>query len=131
MRTHASLLAVGLCWLAACASPELPWIAPVAETPTGLHLPGKFVWTDLVTDDLARSQAFYGELFGWTFQGRGRYRTILRDGVPIGGLLRARDVERGSEWVANLSVADVDAATGHALSVQRIELREDGGGETR
>ena len=45
-------------------------------------LPGKFIWFDGVTDDAAASEAFYGAVFGWTFQGVGtgehRY-TLIRN----------------------------------------------------
>jgi predicted enzyme related to lactoylglutathione lyase len=72
--------------------------------------PGKFVWVDLVTQDVEEAKAFYGSLFGWTFEDGARYTPVLRDGAPIAGLVPARDPKRGSEWVVNLSVADVDRA---------------------
>jgi predicted enzyme related to lactoylglutathione lyase len=98
---------------AACATPGPPRISPVTETPTHQRLPGKFVWVDLVTDDPEGAQAFYGALFGWTFEGRDGYVRVLDAGTPIAGIVqleRPLDGPRKSEWVSNLSVADVDAA---------------------
>lgn len=96
---------------AACASsPKLPLLPPVSPTATGLVKPGKFVWGDLVTQDVEASKAFYGALFGWTFETRNRYTTVINQGVPIAGIVKARDEKRGTEWLGNLSVGDVDRA---------------------
>jgi predicted enzyme related to lactoylglutathione lyase len=96
----------------ACATtqPDLPRLPPVSPDVTGEIRPGKFVWGDLVSQDVAASKAFYGKLFGWKFSGRGRYTTVLNQGVPIAGIVKARDPNRGTEWIGNLSVADVDLA---------------------
>jgi predicted enzyme related to lactoylglutathione lyase len=101
---------IGLAFGSACASTSLPWIPPVTEEPTQLVKAGKFVWVDLVTQDVASAKSFYGAVFGWTFLPGDRYTQVLHDGRPIAGIVRARDPERGSEWVGNLSVADVDRA---------------------
>ena len=76
-------------------------------------LPGKFIWFDGVTDDPAASEAFYGAVFGWTFQGVGtgehRYTLIRNRDRNIGGLLvRPRDAgaTRGARWIVLMSVAD-------------------------
>jgi predicted enzyme related to lactoylglutathione lyase len=103
-------VAICLAFGLACASTSLPWIPSVTEEPTQLVKSGKFVWVDLVTQDVANAKSFYGALFGWTFLGGDRYTQVLHDGTPIAGIVRARDPERGSEWVGNLSVADVDRA---------------------
>lgn len=101
---------IGLAFGASCASTSLPWIPPVTEEPTQLVKSGKFVWVDLVTQDVASAKSFYGALFGWTFVRGDRYTQVIHDGKPIAGIVRAADPERGSEWVGNLSVADVDRA---------------------
>ncbi len=94
--------------------------APVTVNPKQeASLPGKFVWFDGVTDDPAASEAFYGAVFGWTFEGVGagehRYTLIRNAGRNIGGLiLRPRDsgAARGARWIVLMSVADpVRAAT--------------------
>ena len=94
--------------------------APVTVNPKQeASLPGKFIWFDGVTDDPAASEAFYGAVFGWTFEGVGagehRYTLIRNGGRNIGGLiLRPRDsgAARGARWIVLMSVADpVRAAT--------------------
>jgi predicted enzyme related to lactoylglutathione lyase len=96
----------------ACATtqPDLPRLPSVSPEATGEVRPGKFVWGDLVSQDVAASKAFYGALFGWTFSGKSRYTTVFNQGVPIAGIVKARDPNRGTEWIGNLSVADVDRA---------------------
>lgn len=80
-------------------------------------LTGKFIWHDLITDDVAAARKFYGALFGWTFQeaqrpGGGDYTLIEAHGVLIGGIVQLDDGEdtEHSRWLGYLSVADVDAA---------------------
>jgi predicted enzyme related to lactoylglutathione lyase len=90
-------------------------VPPVSPEPTGRKQPGKFVWLDLVTEDVAAVKAFYGGLFGWTFEtaiGDGAYTLIEHDGRTIGGIVFSDQLNRESEsrWVAYLSVEDVDSA---------------------
>jgi predicted enzyme related to lactoylglutathione lyase len=71
---------------------------------------GRFVWHELSTPDMARSQAFYSELLGWKYQsfsgGSDPYQLILVNGTPQGGLV-AGDT---SQLMPYVSVPDVDAA---------------------
>ena len=80
-------------------------------------LVGKFVWHDLVTDDVAAARRFYGRLLGWEFEdtrhpGGGAYTLIKADGQYIGGMVRLADGEAAdySRWLPYLSVTDVDRA---------------------
>jgi predicted enzyme related to lactoylglutathione lyase len=78
------------------------------------HLPGKFVWYELVTGDAAKARAFYGELFGWKSRsvplGPAASHEVILDGdAMIGGYAPAAPGER-PQWIACVSVADVDAA---------------------
>jgi predicted enzyme related to lactoylglutathione lyase len=80
-------------------------------------LPGKFVWHDLVTDDLDKARRFYGGLLGWKFERSthplgGDYTLITLDGQYVGGMVRLEDPAEAdySRWLPYLSVADVDAA---------------------
>jgi predicted enzyme related to lactoylglutathione lyase len=111
--THSNVyVAVALLLGAACATqPDLPRLPPVSREVTQAVRPGKFVWGDLISQNVAASKAFYGPLFGWTFSDEGRYSTVFNQGVPIAGIVVARDANRGTEWIANLSVADVDRAS--------------------
>ena len=113
LAARGSRVAWGLACLAlgaACALPAPPRIPPVTEAPMQRTTPGKFVWNDLVTQDVERAKSFYGALFGWTFAADDRYTQVLRDGTAIAGLVSAADPKRRSEWVGNLSVTDVDRA---------------------
>jgi predicted enzyme related to lactoylglutathione lyase len=83
--------------------------------------PGAFVWHDLVTSDPRACRAFYGGLFGWTFEaGDGvdpGYTIIRHDGRPIGGMVvRAGKEDAAAQWLAYVAVADVDQA---ALAFQQ------------
>jgi uncharacterized protein len=77
---------------------------------------GEFVWQDLMTDDTAKSQAFYEQLFGWKFEltGRlGRPYLIARLGTtPVAGMAqvtRRSPDEPVAQWLSYLAVADVDS----------------------
>jgi predicted enzyme related to lactoylglutathione lyase len=120
----ARIAAVALCCatVAACATPELPRIPPLTPQPTRDAKIGKFVWLDLVTQDVAESKAFYGSLLGWSFRDDAGYTPIFHDGAMIAGMVQAADPERGSEWLSSLSVADVNRAA--ALVKERGGLVE-------
>jgi predicted enzyme related to lactoylglutathione lyase len=108
--------------LSACATTNID-LPSVTENPNGERLPGKIIWRDLLTNDPAASQRFYGELFGWQFENVGTasnlqsdsaYTLIRHNGHLIGGMidtlaLNGRDDI--SQWVVSMSVADVGAAT--------------------
>ena len=108
--------------IAACASVNIN-LPSVTDSPTGERLPGKIIWRDLLTNDPAASQKFYGELFGWEFESVGTasnlesdssYTLIRHNGQLIGGMIDTlalngrRDI---SQWVVLMSVEDVDAST--------------------
>jgi predicted enzyme related to lactoylglutathione lyase len=91
-------------------------VAPASIAAPRDAAPGEFVWHDLVTDDPAAAQRFYGSLLGWTFEsGQGvdpGYTIIKHGNVPIGGIVarRSSDGDRGSaQWLAYIMVNDVDA----------------------
>jgi len=82
---------------------------------------GKFVWHDLITDDIAATEKFYGALFGWTFQNTtrpngGDYTLIMADGLLIGGIVRVDEPANlnYSRWLGYLSVQNVDDAAREA-----------------
>ena len=99
-----------------CTSKSLT-VPAVTELPTHEYLPGKFVWHDLMTNNVAVVKQFYGELFGWRFIGsddpKAKYTTIIFNDRPIGGIVYVADLEDGSspsQWMSYLSVEDVDQA---------------------
>lgn len=75
---------------------------------------GRFVWYDLMTNDLEGSIKFYTELFGWETQqvdmgGMGTYTFVVAGGRRNGGMV-SMDASREipSHWLSYLSVDDVD-----------------------
>ncbi|MDT0269482.1 VOC family protein [Streptomyces sp. DSM 44915] len=81
-------------------------------------------WADATLPDLAAGKAFYGELFGWTFdEGAaefGHYTQAFSDGVPVAGLspqLPGQEVPPA--WVLYFASPDVSATA--------TRIREQGG----
>jgi hypothetical protein len=116
-----ALLACALCGTALAALPlNLP---PISDPASTEHHPGKVIWADLVTPNLAAAEAFYGGLLGWTFQDihtvDSDYAIALVDGRPIAGVVQkaipAGD-RRQPTWLTFIAVLDVDAARRIALS---------------
>jgi hypothetical protein len=109
-----------------CA-PSGPTVPPITPEPTGEYHPGKFVWYDLLTEDLDRAKRFYGELLGWEFEDEpdDDYATVLLRGRPIGGMavVERREESSISQWVSWLSVPDVDEAVQRAESAGADILR--------
>lgn len=120
--TLALALALGLALAPAWGGSAV--LPPVADPPTHEYHPGKFVWIDLVTPDIAGAQRFYGGLFGWTFRETGTrrgpagYSLAYLGETPVAGLAQrapAPSQARAARWIAYASVADV----GHAVA--RVE----------
>ena len=91
------------------AAPELP---PLTTTKNP-RLPGKFVWADLVTDDVPAARKFYGRLFNWTFRDAGSYTIAANDDRPLCGMFhRARPKNKDAEprWFGYISVKSVGGA---------------------
>ncbi|MDH4110441.1 MAG: VOC family protein [Gammaproteobacteria bacterium] len=107
--------------LAVSAKAEERYWPPIVDPPTGQHHPGRFVWVDLVTSDVAAAAGFYGAVFGWTFEtyggedDRDTYTLALADGLPIGGMVYDQRAKQGKKlsarWVGLISVTDLKAAT--------------------
>jgi uncharacterized protein len=117
-------LIIPIIFLIICScSPDLPVVPPINSTPTGESHPGKFVWRDLMTDDIPSVKKFYSELFGWTYLDIGEsdndYSVVLHDGKPIAGMFKLRDVEasqRYSQWISYISVQDMNQAISYVKS---------------
>lgn len=90
---------------------ELPPLTIVENNP---RLPGKFIWADLVTDDVAKARDFYAQLFGWKFWGVGNYAIAMNDGRPLGGMFQkprpANDPKARPRWFGYISVPSVAKA---------------------
>lgn len=105
----------------ACTAPAVNRLAdyPLSDEP----LTGKFVWHDLITDDVDRARQFYGGLFGWNFESTkhpngGDYTVILLGDRYIGGIVHLDDPANAdfSRWLGYLSVADVDVAADYTVA---------------
>ncbi len=109
---------------------------------------GSFHWNELLTWDVEKAKAFYGDCLGWTFEGMempdGTY-WVIRAGETFAGGLMEMSAERGfaaeapTLWMAYIEVDDIDrrlekvaAASGEILrpafdipGVGRIALLRD------
>lgn len=90
------------------AAPNFP---PIGVA--GQHHPGKFIWFDLVTNDLTAARRFYGAVFGWQFRTIGEapasYTVIEDDGRNVGGMFMHAPppgATTSARWLALISVND-------------------------
>lgn len=130
--------------LSGCAQVSVPSqnsealaLPSITSTVTGERHTGKFVWHDLLTDDVASSRTFYAGLFGWTYESRGTYTQILNKGNLIGGMMQIRptvDSKAEAVWLPSLSVANVDQSIRYIKSKKAkvikgpLEMKERGKG---
>ena len=101
--------------LAACTAtgPQLESSVSLSEEP----LIGKFVWHDLMTDDVEAARRFYGGVLDWSFNEVPHpsgvdYTLVSVDGRYFGGIVYLPDTPEAeySRWLPYLSVVDVDEA---------------------
>ena len=115
-RSLGALCLVQLMATAAVAAPTFV-LPPLVQPASTEHHPGKVIWADLVTPDIAGAKHFYGQLFGWTFNdvhtGASDYSVALLDGNPVGGLFQRAigpGEHRQPAWLTFIAVRDVAAA---------------------
>jgi len=113
----AALLLIG-----GCTTTAPRWPA-ISESPTDVHLQGRWVWADLITDNVDIEKRFYGEVFGWQYEtngtGKDAYTLIRADGRPIAGIVpyaKPADADRSARWLAFMSVPDPDRAADQAAA---------------
>lgn len=76
---------------------------------------GAPIWVDLMSSDVAKSTAFYSELFGWTAESAGEefggYVNFALDGEQVAGMM-VNDPAQGMPdvWSVYLHTPDADAA---------------------
>jgi predicted enzyme related to lactoylglutathione lyase len=132
-RGFASLLgllaSLALPCLGARAAPPSFQLPAIADSATQEHHPGKVIWTDLVTPDLAAAERFYGGLFGWAFQdmhvGHSQYAVATLVGHPIAGIFEKpipSGEHRQPAWLTFIAVRDLEEARREALSHGAKEL---------
>jgi predicted enzyme related to lactoylglutathione lyase len=81
------------------------------------RMSGRFTWNELMTNDIARTKAFYGQTLGWTFDPfpmpDGEYWIAKApDGTPAAGIMPMdpQDTESQPGWLAYVQVDDLDRA---------------------
>ena len=115
MRSTSFALVIGLTLAVACATHSKSPVATVAPAAASDTI-GKFVWHDLISDDVPAARRFYGELLGWQFTDvarRGRPYVMARlHGQPVGGMVAVEPVSdrEVSQWIGFESVTSVDDA---------------------
>jgi predicted enzyme related to lactoylglutathione lyase len=99
------------------------------QAPAAEH-PGKLIWAELVTPDLAAAERFYGGIFGWTFHqirtGDKSYAIAKLGDAPIAGLVqRPVQPDRAQQpaWLPFFSVANVQEAGQRVLEHGGKELK--------
>jgi uncharacterized protein len=128
LRSRVLCCAIGLLAVTAAtaAVPETYW-PPITDPPTQQKHPGRWVWAELLTRDVATAAEFYGKVFDWKFETYGpkddakTYTLVVANGTPIGGMVfsntRDRSMKRDARWVGLVSVADVEAVVGRVTAV--------------
>lgn len=80
---------------------------------------GTPIWVELGTSDVAAATAFYGGLFGWTYEelgpDAGGYGFFRKDGKQAAGIGPATDPARGTSW-ATYFQGDADATASRVAS---------------
>ncbi len=76
--------------------------------------PGTPCWVDLTTSDLDASKAFYGEVFGWTFEDTapeyGGYVNATSDGHRVAAITPRMEGMQGPDvWTTYISTEDAEA----------------------
>lgn len=105
-------MALLLCTCASFAAEPAP-LPPLTSVPGSPRIPGKFVWADLVTDDMPKARQFYARMFNWRFLDLGPYTIALNEDRPLCGMFqrpRPKDREAEPRWFGYISVASVDRA---------------------
>jgi predicted enzyme related to lactoylglutathione lyase len=87
---------------------------------------GRFIWRETMTQDVEKTKAFYGGLFGWKFESMtmaemGTYTIIKNGETGIGGMMLLgpdKVMPNGqrvpTHWAAYVAVKDVDASIASA-----------------
>lgn len=84
--------------------------------------PGTPCWADVAVDDVERAEAFYGALFGWSFEHlpehAGGYGLASLDGHAVAGLGARAPEQAGAPaaWTTYLATADADDTAKRAVA---------------
>ncbi|MFJ5228054.1 VOC family protein [Streptomyces sp. NPDC088400] len=71
-------------------------------------------WVTLLSREMSASQAFYGDVLGWTYRSAGLgddFCVALSDGLPVAGIgALASSLQVAVSWTPYFAVSDVDEA---------------------
>lgn len=108
--------------ISACTTTQSYRLPAITAQPTHQVMQGRFVWFDLVTEDVSAAKEFYCGLFGWQFDSQSaneNYVLIRNQGTQIGGMVLDSDnnasENKGSIWIGAISVRDVDRSVAEVL----------------
>lgn len=83
--------------------------------------PGAPMWIDLFTSDTGKAEAFYGGLFGWTFESAGEefggYITVSKDDKLVAGCMK-NDASQDTPDMWSLYLKTDDARKIESLAVE-------------
>jgi predicted enzyme related to lactoylglutathione lyase len=107
--------------------------------PTPHHSNGAPCWIDLMTSDPEKAKAFYGELFGWTFETGdqekyGGYITARKNGRSVAGMMQKQEGQEGfpDVWSTYLRTDDARATVrtaaehGGQVHMEAMDVPEQG-----
>jgi len=105
-----------------CTTTRPSWPA-ISETPTDVRIQGRWVWGELLADNVEAEKTFYREVFGWQYESYGTgtdaYALIRANGRPIAGIVhyaKPADAVRSARWLALMSVPDAARAAQQAAA---------------
>lgn len=106
-----------------CTTTSGPRWPAITDAPTDVHLQGRWVWAELMADNVDAEKTFYQEVFAWQFETRGTgtnaYTIVRVDGRPIAGMIHyptPAGAESSARWLPLMSVPDATGAAEHATA---------------
>lgn len=82
-----------------------------------IHMPNTVCHIEFDVTDLARAQAFYEGLFGWSFRSFGEMVVFASGDDHIGGMTRVDEVKAGSSPSVWFDVVDLDEMLAKATTL--------------
>lgn len=118
--TRAILIGLMSLWFTGCTDIVEPPkksdphdLPSITSTVTDERHQGKFIWHDLLTDDVRSAREFYADVFGWTFKKKHAYTQVFNQDHLIGGMMHVTPTDgqkAKAVWLPSMSVSDVDTS---------------------